>query len=177
MTMTAPEMPEAMAAPDASSAAHRAESTAEFVYGTTGVLIALSGLELVGGVAPEKAAAVTLAGAVAIWLSHAYATYLGAHVVGDPRHTFGILYALRRSFPIVVAAVPAALLLAGSVVGWWSASTAILLANWLAIVVLAVAGWIGARATGSGYGVAAGWAAMTASIGVGIVLLESLLHT
>ncbi len=174
--MTAPVLPEAMTATAVSSAAHRAEATAEFVYGTTAVLIALSGLELVGGVPPEKAAAVTFASAVAIWLSHAYATYLGAHVVADPRHALGIVGSLRRSAPIVLAAVPATVLLAGSVMGWWSASTAILMANALAIVVLAVAGWVGARATRSSLGRSLGWAAITASIGIGIVVLESFLH-
>ena len=89
-----------------SAAVHRAEATAEFVYGTTAVIIALSGLEIVGGVPPESAALLTIAGAAAIWLCHAYAAYLGAHVVHGQAHATGeILGYLRRSAPIVLAAI------------------------------------------------------------------------
>ena len=176
--MIDPELPEAaMSAPGASAATHRAEATAEFVYGTTTVIIALSGLEIVGGVPPQSAAVLTIAGAAAIWLCHAYASYLGAHVVHGQTHASGeILGYLRRSAPIVLAALPAALLLGGSVVGLWSVSAAILLANVLAIIVLAVCGWIGARAAGSSRPMSVLWAAATAGIGLGLVVFETLLH-
>ena len=160
-----------------SAAVHRAEATAEFVYGTTAVIIALSGLEIVGGVPPESAALLTIAGAAAIWLCHAYAAYLGAHVVHGQAHASGeILGYLRRSAPIVLAAIPAALLLGGSVAGLWPVGTAIFAANVLAIVVLAVCGWIGARAARSSVAMSLGWAGLTACIGLGIVIVETLLH-
>jgi hypothetical protein len=178
--VTAPAGPEPVTPDEAAldaRAAHRAESIAEFVYGTTAVIISLSGLEIVGSVPPEAAAAVTLAGAAAMWLSHAYARYLGGHVAhGQGRAPLGIVRSLRLSAPIVLAAVPASLLLAGAVLGFWSARVAIFGANLLAIVVLGVAGWTGARAADRSLPVSLGWAAMTASIGIGIVLLESLLH-
>ena len=176
--MIDPELPEAaLSAPGASAATHRAEATAEFVYGTTTVIIALSGLEIVGGVPPESAAALTIAGAAAIWLCHAYASYLGAHVVHGQTHANGeVLGYLRRSSPIVLAAVPAALLLGGSVAGLWAVGTAIFLANVLSIVVLAACGWIGARAARASYAMALGWATVTAGIGLGLVVFKTLLH-
>ena len=159
----------------------RAEHVGELVYGTTAVLIAMAGLEIVGGIAPTKVGAIVLAGAVAMWLTHAYAGYLGKHAVhGKPatitevRSEVG--HSLRASFPIVWAAVPATLLLAGASFGLWTASGAIRAGNIVGVVILAAAGWTGARATGSSRAGAAAWAVATASIGLGIVALELLLH-
>jgi hypothetical protein len=159
----------------------RAEHVGEFVYGTTTVLIALAGLEIVGGVPPASVGAIVLTGSVAIWLAHSYASYLGAHAsrglqAHDEPAQAEIGHALRTSAPIVLAAIPATLLLGGATLGWWGVSDAIRAANLAAILVLGAAGWIGARATGSSTSSALIWAVGTASIGIGIVGIELLLH-
>jgi hypothetical protein len=159
----------------------RAEHVGELVYGTTAVLIAMAGLEIVGGVAPNAVGAIVLAGAIAMWLTHAYAGYLGRHAVHGKPSTVRevraeVTHSLRESFPIVWAAVPATILLAGASIEIWSVSGAIRAANIVGIVILAAAGWTGARATGSSPIGATVWAIATASIGIGIVVLELLLH-
>jgi hypothetical protein len=156
----------------------RGEHVGEFVYGTTAVLIAMAGVEVVGGTAPDAVAAIVLASSVAVWLTHAYAGYLGAVIdhggVRPTRHEVGAAFV--RSSPIVLAAIPAVVLLGGASLGLWPVGSAVTVINVTAVAVLALAGWIGAWATGASPVRAVAWAAATASIGVGIVGLELLLH-
>jgi hypothetical protein len=155
----------------------RAAWTSELVYGTLTVLIAIAGFEVAGGASPTGAGAIILAGAVATWFAHAYATALGRRATAGPQASAGhIGYSLRHTWPIVLAAIPAFIALGGASLGWWSTGAALFWSNAAGIGVLAGAGWMAARASGANLGGQVGSTILTASIGLGIVAVQLLIH-
>jgi hypothetical protein len=163
--------------PDSTNPMKRADWMSELVYGTLTVLIAIAGFEVAGGGSPVGAGAIILAGSAATWLAHAYAIELGrraalGHAIS--RGHFG--RALLHALPIVFAAIPSVIAFTGATLAWWSSATAMGFSNAAGIVVLAGAGFVAARAAGSSLGGRLGSAALTASIGVGIVAVQMLFH-
>ena len=146
----------------------------ELVYGTLTALIAIAGIEVAGGATPTGAGAVVLVGAAATWLAHAYAGLLGRRAaVGHPESGAQVGHALRRAWPILLAAIPSVVALGGASLGLWSS-----LRRW---------GFErgrhrGARRSGIPCGPSGGApmggrltsAVITASIGAGIVAVERL---
>lgn len=147
------------------------------VYGTLSVLIVVAGLQVAGESTPFGSGAIILAGAVATWLAHTYADLMGQRA--DRSHSMSprdVAHGLRHASPIILAAVPAALALGGAVQTWWTLEAAILATNLAGVAVLAVAGLAAAQARGSGPGGAILSTVATTSIGLGIILVEILLH-
>jgi hypothetical protein len=158
---------------DHHAAAHRAT---EFVYGTIAVLIVIAGIDISGSQA-SGAPAIVLVGAIATWLAHAYADTLGIQLTtGRPTGREDIGRALAGSFPIVLAALPATAAAIGAILGFWTPRTAIGIANGLALLVLAAAGWFAARGSGDTRLESFVSAVASTSIGVAIVTMELLVH-
>ena len=154
--------------------AHRAK---EFVYGTIAVLIVISGIESAGPRGANAAGAIILVGAAATWFAHAYADTLGVRLASGRTTTAADgLRALRDAWPIVVAALPATVATACAALGFWTLGTGLAIANILALVALAAAGWLAARGSGSSLTRSAASAVVSTSIGLGIVAMELLVH-
>lgn len=156
---------------------HRAERIKAFIYGTIATLIAVAAFETVGRGAPVAAGAIVAVSALATWFAHAYATVLGERLADPHGLTIGeVVTALRDAWPIVVAAVPATVLVAGATIGLWSLKSAILGADVAGIVVMAVAGFASARVVGAGRLATVAWILVTAAIGFAIVAVELAVH-
>ena len=163
---------------DHHAAAHRAT---EFVYGTIAVLIVIAGIDISGadlsGDRASAAPAIILVAAIATWLAHAYAETLGLQLTtGRSTSRADIGRALRGAFPIVVAALPATAVSVGAVLGIVPPRASVLLANGLALLVLAAAGWFAARGSGDTRMQSFVSAVVSTSIGLAIVAMELLVH-
>ena len=155
----------------------RAAWISELVYGTLAVLIAIAGLEVAGGASPTGAGAIILVGALATWVAHAYATSLGHRAALGRQASAGQIHlALRHHWTIVLAAIPSVILLGGASLGFWSSGAAMGISNAAGIAVLAGAGWMAARVAGVNLSGKVSSTILTASIGLGIVAVERLLH-
>jgi hypothetical protein len=166
------------AAVDHHAAAHRAT---EFVYGTIAVLIVIAGIDVSGidmsGSRASAAPAIVLVAAIATWFAHAYAETLGLQLTtGRSTSRADIGRALRGSFPIVLAALPATAMSVGALLSLWAPRTSIVLANGLALLVLAAAGWFAARGSGDTRFQSLVSALVSTSIGLAIVAMEVLVH-
>lgn len=155
----------------------RAHWMTELVYGTLTALIAIAGIEVAGGASPTGAGAIVLVGAAATWLAHSYAALLGRRAAtGHPLSATQIGHALRRAWPILLAALPSVVALGGASIGLWSSEVALAFSNIAGIAVLAGAGYLAARAGGATLAGQLTSTVVTASIGVGIVAVERLIH-
>jgi hypothetical protein len=155
----------------------RIHQAREFIYGTIAVLIVISGIEIGGGSDSPAVAAIILAAAVATWVAHSYAGYMGRRlVVGHRATTREVMASLKDDSPIVLAALPAAAAAIGARLGFWSLSTALFIGNVLALVTLAATGWLVARASGASTAGAIVSTIVSTSIGLGIVAVQLLVH-
>jgi hypothetical protein len=155
----------------------RIHQAREFIYGTITVLIVISGIEIGGGSDPPAVAAIILAAAVATWVAHSYAGYLGRRlVVGHAGTMREVTASLKSDFPIVLAALPAVAAAVGAKLGLWSLSVALSMGNVLALVTLAATGWQVARASGESTPGAIISTIVSTSIGLGIVVVQLLVH-
>ena len=133
--------------PEPADAAERAAWTSELVYGTITVLIAMAGVEIAGNGDATRAGAIVLVGSVATWLAHAYSAVLGRRaILGRQASMAEIGGALRKAWPIMIAAIPSIVAIFGAQLGWWPYPAALLFSNGAGIAVLAGAGWMAGRA-------------------------------
>lgn len=130
------------------------ERAQAFIYGTITTLVAMAGLELVGEPTVGAVAAIVVAGAVATWLAHSYATLIGRGLIA-PGATAGsnartvvgrFASAMHASAPILYAAIPALVAFALAALGVWSLTTAIWVGNLAGIVVMGATSVAAARA-------------------------------
>ena len=154
----------------------RAEWTSELVYGTLAVLIAIAGIDVAGGASATGTGAIVLVGAAATWFAHAFSAVLGRRAAMGAHASAGVGHALLKAWPILLAAIPSFIAFGGASLGWWPAGSAMTFSNVAGIVVLGGAGWIAARAADSNLGGQLVSTILTASIGLGIVLVEMLVH-
>jgi hypothetical protein len=125
-----------------------AEWAQEFLYGTIAVLTTIAGIEVGGADEPVAAGAIVLTAAIATWLAHSYAILFGRRIAHGHRFSTSELgHGLRRSFPIVLAAVPAVILAGLARAGVWPLETALQASNAAGLAVMVGAGLIGARAS------------------------------
>jgi hypothetical protein len=97
------------------------ERLASYVTGVIATLVAIGGLYLVKRLEAGTAMAVVAAGTVAIWLARTCSKLVMLPSSGHTRSCAPEGFAeLRRSWPIVVAAVPPVLALAGAASHFWS---------------------------------------------------------
>lgn len=149
----------------------------DYVYGTIATLVAIAGLTFETNPGALTTAGVVVVGAVAIWLAHALSDLVvhhsWRHLRVRPADVWG---ALRGSWSIVAAAIPATMVfvLAGAHV--WEVRTSFVIAEVIGALALAVVG-IG-TVGGARESLVRRVLYITGfvSVGVLIVLLESAVH-
>lgn len=150
---------------------------ADYVYGSISTLVAIAGLTFETNPGALTTAGVVVVGALAIWLAHT----LSRMVIRPSWHrlelsTSEVIGDLRRSWPIVSAALPATVIFTLAGIHLWTVPTAFVLADAVGVLALAVVG-IGTTA-GSGRSTMRRvlYVVGLVSVGVGIVLFEALVH-
>ncbi len=120
---------------------------------------------------------IILAGSVATWLAHAYATIMGEGVTAGEKITpRQVAHRLRDDGPIVLAGLPAAIAVGGATVGLWTLPTAITATNTAGVLVLAITGLAAARNRGSGPLATLVSVIVATSLGLGVIAVELALH-
>jgi hypothetical protein len=154
----------------------RAGRARSFIYGTIATLIAIAAFDTLGA-EPLAAGAIVAVSAIATWWAHAYSTVLAARLETEEQITWAeVRAALREAWPIVTAAVPATLLAIGATQGYWSLRAAVVAADIVGIVIMALAGLAAARTAHVGRTATVVWIVVAAGIGAVIVIVESAVH-
>jgi hypothetical protein len=154
------------------------ERLASYVTGVIATLVAIGGLYVVKRLEATTAMAVVAAGAVAIWLARTSAKLVmlqgGGHMGSCvPEGTAE----LKRSWPVLVAAIPPVLSLAGAAVHLWSVTVGLHIGQALDVCGLIAAGLAtGRRMQATGWGLASYVIWLTAS-GLLVVGIEALSRT
>jgi type IV secretory pathway VirB2 component (pilin) len=149
---------------------------ADYVYGSISTLVAIAGLTFETNPGALTTAGVVVVGALAIWLAHSLSrmvirpSWMQLHLtVAD------VIVDLRRSWPIVSAAIPATVIFTLAGIHVFSVRTAFALAEIVGVLALAVVG-VGTTA-GSGLSLRRVlYVVGLVSVGVTIVLFEALVH-
>jgi hypothetical protein len=149
----------------------------EFVYGVVTALVAVAGLS--GGHETEwwGAAAVVVAGAVAIWLTHAYSIMLSKRVAQGRRLSRqDIIGTLRGSWPIVVAGALIAAPIVPASLGVYTLDTALWISSFTGLGALALIGVLAGMVTRETVGHRFLLAGLSVGLGLLIVALEYVVH-
>jgi hypothetical protein len=166
-----------MTEPDAQfTAGIRPEHLASYVTGVIATLVAIGGLYLANKLAAGTAIAIVAAGAVAIWLGRTS----GMLMMLEARGHMGScvpegLAQLRRSWPVLLAAVPPVLALAGAAAKLWSVTVGLHIGQAVGLCGLIAAGVLTARrvhVTGWASLSYALWPALSGLVVVGVELLS-----
>jgi hypothetical protein len=154
----------------------RPEHLAGYVTGVIATLVAIGGLYLADRLKATTAMAVVAAGAIAIWLARAsfrLVVLQGSSHMGSciPEG----LAELRRSWPVVLAALPPVLALAAAAAKLWSVTVGLHIGQALGICGLIAVGLLTARRLRvSGWAMASYviWLAVSGLLVVGVELLS-----
>ena len=153
----------------------RPQHLAGYVTGVIATLVAIGGLYLADHLKATTAMAVVAAGAVAIWLARASFRLVMLQASGHMGSCIPEgLAELRRSWPVVLAALPPVLALAGAAAKLWSVSIGLHIGQALGVCGLIAAGLLTARrlqATGWAMASYVIWLAISGLLVVGIELL------
>jgi hypothetical protein len=151
------------------------------IYGTITTLVAIGGLTISQKVErsldPLEADSVILVGAISVSLAHG-----ASHLVADlarrraPLKARDVIAELRRVWPIVVAALPATVVLALSAAGLWSLDTALNEATALAVAALALVGVVTAGLAERSTAKRLAYVVSITMVGVAIAALEVAAH-
>jgi hypothetical protein len=123
----------------------RPEHLAGYVTGVIATLVAIGGLYLAARLKATTAMAIVAAGAIAIWLARAsfrLVTVQGSHMGSCIPEG---LAELRRSWPVVLAALPPVLALAAASANLWSVTVGLHIGQALGVCGLIAAGLLTAR--------------------------------
>ena len=148
---------------------------ASYVTGVIATLVAIGGLYLANNVKAITAMAIVAAGAAAIWLGRA--SFRLVMLQGADQMDSCVpegLAELRRSWPVILAAVPPVLALAGAAAKLWSVTLGLHIGQALGVCGLIAAGFLTARrlrATGWAMASYIVWLAGSGLLVVGIELL------
>ncbi len=119
-----------------------ADRLASYITGVIATLVAIGGLYLVKHLQATTAMAIVAAGAVSIWIGR---TSFRLVVLQGSGHAGSCvpegLSELRRSWPVVLAAVPPVLSLACAAIGLWSVTIGLHIGQALGVIGLALAGF------------------------------------
>lgn len=150
---------------------------ADYVYGTISTLVALAGLTFETNPGALTTAGVVVVGAVAIWLAHTLSRLITTrswHNMALKRSD--IRQELLGSWSILAAAIPATIVFTLSGLHVWEVWTAFVIADVIGVLALAVVG-IGTAGGGERpLGRRILYVGALVSVGVAIVLLESVVH-
>jgi hypothetical protein len=150
---------------------------ADYVYGTISTLVAIAGLTFETNPGALTTAGVVIVGALAIWLAHALSRLITTRAWHHMELTrTDVRKELLGSWSILAAAIPATIIFTLAGVGLWKVKSAFVLADVVGVLALAVVG----------IGTAGGrewprrrrvlYVVVLVSVGVAIVLLESVVH-
>jgi hypothetical protein len=148
---------------------------ADYVYGTISTLVALAGLTFETHPEALTTAGVVVVGAVAIWLAHTLSRLITTrswHHMTLKRSD--IREELLSSWPILAAAIPATIVFTLSGLHLWKVWTAFVIADVIGVLALAVVGTAGGGERPLGRRIL--YVGALVSVGVAIVLLESVVH-
>jgi hypothetical protein len=152
--------------------------TEESVYGT----LLVSGLIVVAGSHDDsswEAFVGVLGTVIVIWVAHVYAgTVAGHHGLEEGEATLGVAFrrSLRRSMGFLIAAlIPLSLLLIGTL-RIIEDDVAMRIALWLGVLVLGAIGYRAFASRGSSWTIRILGSICTASLGVAMILLQTLVH-
>jgi len=164
-----------MMEPIAQLAGSRTQQLAGYVTGVIATLVAIGGLYLANHLSATTAMAVVAAGAVAIWLARASFRLVTLQATGHMGSCIPEGFAeLRRSWPVVLAALPPVLALAGAAAKFWSVTIGLHIGQALGVCGLIAAGLLtGRRVQATGWAMASYviWLAVSGLLVVGIELL------
>jgi len=154
------------------------EGLASYVTGVIATLVAIGGLYLVNRLEATTAMAVVAAGCIAIWLARTCAKLVLLQGAGHSGSCVPEGFAeLRLSWPVVVAAIPPVLGLAGAAIQLWSVTVGLHIGQALGVCGLIAAGLgTGRRLHASRWGVASYVIWLTVS-GLLVVGIEALSRT
>ena len=124
----------------------------EFIYGTVIALVALLGIDAGHASVWQFAVFDVAAGGVAIWLAHAYSTLMSNRMMGGRRIDGpAICKALWGSRPIISAAILISLPFLGVAVSLYDMQTALVFANTVGVLILAIVGFLAGVSTGESW--------------------------
>lgn len=150
-----------------------AERLEEFVYGTITVLVVIGALDGNQLGSPRDATVVIIGTAFATWLAHTFAAIIGAHI--RERRSVRrreVVTNFRRSWRIIMAALPATAAVLVADLGLISLRAALSAATLIGVVQLVWVGIIAARRSQWTFFGVVVYAATAALIGLVIVAIE-----
>ena len=149
----------------------------EGVYG----VILVSGIIVATNVASDSSwhvFTVVISTVIVFWAAHVYAGTVAQHGhdddAGSPRMAFR--EALGRSHGLLVASIPASIVLLLGALRAFDDDVTIWLALWINVAVLAVLGFIAFARRGAGLLGRLGGALLTAAFGIVVILLKAFIH-
>jgi hypothetical protein len=149
----------------------------EFIYGTVTGLVAVVGVGDRDSTSWWSAALIIMAGAVAIWVAHAYSTLISRRVLaGRPLDVHELGETLAASLPIVQAGLLLAIPLLPVAVGLWPLAVALRISSITGILILALIGIMAGALTNESWPRRLLLAACSAGLGLAVVVLEFVLH-
>lgn len=149
----------------------------EFIYGAVIGLVAVLGVDDRDSTPWWNAALTIMAGAVAIWVAHAYSMLISKRLLaGRPLNVHELGETLAGSFPIVFAGLLLAIPLLPVAVGLWTLAFALRISSVTGILILAIVGIMTGAITNERWPRRLLLAAFSAGLGLAVVALELLLH-
>lgn len=169
--------PEAGPAIDAGSAPRAVTWLAAYIYGTIATLVAIGGLAFEVRLNAVSATGVIVVGAIAIWLAHAVSKLVARRArEGADLHSADVAAELRNSWPIVSAALPAAVVMILAAVGAWTAETGLVIDEVIGVLALAAVGIATAGGARRSVGRRILYVTVLTAVGLAIVGLEVAVH-
>ncbi|MGV8083597.1 MAG: hypothetical protein AB2L09_08210 [Coriobacteriia bacterium] len=149
----------------------------EFIYGTVTGLVAVVGID-VGRVASwTDAALIVVAGAIAIWIAHSYATLMSRRIASGHRIERSELASVfGGSWPVVSAGLMIALPLLGVALGFYEIRTALLGSSAVGVSILALVGAAAGAVTRETWPRRVMLVLLSSALGLAVVAVELVLH-
>ena len=149
----------------------------EGVYG----VILVSGIIVATNVASDSSwhvFTVVISTVIVFWAAHVYAGTVAQHGHDDDAGSLNMAFreALGRSHGLLVASVPASIVLLLGALRAFDDDVTIWLALWINVAVLAVLGFVAFARRGAGLFGRLGGALLTAAFGVVVILLKAFIH-
>jgi hypothetical protein len=149
----------------------------EGVYG----VILVSGIIVATNVASDSSwhvFTVVISTVIVFWAAHVYAGTVAQHGHDDHAGSLPVAFreALGRSHGLLVASVPASIVLLLGALRAFDDDFTIWLALWINVAVLAVLGFVAFARRGAGLLGRLGGALLTAAFGVVVILLKAFIH-
>lgn len=154
-----------------------AHKLSEFVYGTVTGMVAIAGIGGGADVSWLEAASIIVAGAVAIWIAHAFSILLTRPIeTGRRIEARDMGTTLAGSWPIVIAGAILAAPLAGLGMGFWTLQFALRASIAVGLLMLAIVGALAGAMTKATWSRRFLLAIFAASLGLAVAAIEFAVH-